>query len=523
MPGEKSGSRGKSARRTREDLERENELLRLENRVLRRELARYRPERDPSEPEPERERKLLDALNAIMDEWRPAFGQERVYRHGRELAMGFVLNCGRNTVTGSIVATGREHKDWSAAYQMFADARVDPAGLFRPLRRRCVERSPTGYFMVAVDDSQLKKTGKRMPGVRLLRDPLSEPYHANLRWAQRFVQVSALIPNGELIGPARAVPVAFRLARSVLKPGKRATEAELASYRVAARRESLGCQAAAVVRSERAELDALSGGSARPMLVAVDGSMANRSFLRNLPERTEFIARVRGDAALYAPAEKPGRRLYGTRLPTPEEYEADEAGWTSVVAHGAGELHSFKVKEIGPVLWRTPTKARPLRLIVIAKLGYRRTPQSKLQYRKPAFLLTSDLHSPLGVLVQAYVHRWEIEVNFREEKTDLGLGKAQVRSEESAERVPAFVTAAYGALLLAAVEAYGPGRTADYVSPPAWRRIEPRRASVADMRASLRVQVWQNGLPPASCYEWDADVEGGTLDLPMRLAVGARN
>jgi len=45
-----------------------------------------------------------------------------------------------------------------------------------------------------------------------------------------------------------------------------------------------------------------------------------------------------------------------------------------------------------------------------------------------------------------------IEVNFREEKTMLGCGQAQVRNPESAERVPAFIAAIYAMLHLAAYQ-----------------------------------------------------------------------
>jgi hypothetical protein len=510
--------------RTPEELEREIGRLErriaeldLENRVLRGEIARHCPGVVPRKP------KLLSALERIIGEWRVSFGQERVFERAREVALGFLLNCGRNTVTGSITATGREQEDWSATYRLFSEARVDPAGLFRPLLRRSVERSKTPFFALALDDSQLRKTGKRIPSCRVLRDPLSPPYHANLRWAQRFVQASALAPNGEAIGPARAVPVAFRLAPSVRKPGARATADEWSAYRRAAREQSLGRQAAALVCAERAELDAVPGGETRALLVCVDGSMANRSFLRALPERTDFLARVRGDAALYTPFEGSGPRRYGERAPTPDELRCDASEWRAVEAYGAGKLHEFRVKELSPVLWRTPTGTRRLRLIVIAPLRYRPRVGGALFYRHPAYLLTSDLTSPLDLLVQTYVHRWEIEVNFRDEKTGLGLGQAQVWNEESVERTPALLVAAYGALLLAALEAYGPARTDDYLPQPAWRRVEPRRASLDDMRSQLRSEGWQSWLPPASQPPGPKNEARGSSDLLARLALTARS
>lgn len=54
-------------------------------------------------------------------------------------------------------------------------------------------------------------------------------------------------------------------------------------------------------------------------------------------------------------------------------------------------------------------------------------------------------------LIQKYFDRWQIEVNHREEKDTLGVGQAQVRSHNSVPRQPAFVVAAYSAMLLAGI------------------------------------------------------------------------
>jgi len=54
------------------------------------------------------------------------------------------------------------------------------------------------------------------------------------------------------------------------------------------------------------------------------------------------------------------------------------------------------------------------------------------------------------MILQAYLWRWEIEVNFREQKTMMGCDQAQVRNERSAEAVPQFVTGVYSLLMVAA-------------------------------------------------------------------------
>lgn len=76
--------------------------------------------------------------------------------------------------------------------------------------------------------------------------------------------------------------------------------------------------------------------------------------------------------------------------------------------------------------------------------------KSRLLYRDPAYLICTDLDMDLATLLQAYLWRWEIEVNFKDQKTILGCGQAQVRTEDACAKVPAFVTAVYAMLVIAA-------------------------------------------------------------------------
>ena len=75
--------------------------------------------------------------------------------------------------------------------------------------------------------------------------------------------------------------------------------------------------------------------------------------------------------------------------------------------------------------------------------------RSKLERREPACLICTDPEIPLQELLQVYRWRWDIEVNFRDEKTILGVGQARVRSEASNQNAPALAVAAYAMPLLA--------------------------------------------------------------------------
>ena len=75
-----------------------------------------------------------------------------------------------------------------------------------------------------MDDTRLKKTGRQVARASWHRDPLSPPFHANLMWGLRFLQVSLLLPMhpyGET--RARGVPIRFVSAPVVKRPAKRAS------------------------------------------------------------------------------------------------------------------------------------------------------------------------------------------------------------------------------------------------------------------------------------------------------------
>ena len=77
--------------------------------------------------------------------------------------------------------------------------------------------------------------------------------------------------------------------------------------------------------------------------------------------------------------------------------------WEPVSLFIAGPMRPLHFKEISPVCWPRCAKDRPLRLIVIKAAGYRLRQGSKLLYREPAFLITTDLTPPAAVLIAAYI------------------------------------------------------------------------------------------------------------------------
>lgn len=104
--------------------------------------------------------------------------------------------------------------------------------------------------------------------------------------------------------------------------------------------------------------------------------------------------------------------------------------------------------------------------------------------------MTTDLHSSAKQLLQIYLDRWQIEVNHREEKDTLGVGQAQLWNVNSVPKQPVLAVAAYSALLLAALQAFGPQRGPMYAELPKWRR-KARRPSCLDLITLLRKEMDQ--------------------------------
>jgi len=352
-------------------------------------------------------------------------------------------------------------------------------------------RYTDGPIVAAVDDTKQAKTGKHIVGAFWQRDPMSPPFHVNLIYGLRFVQASLLFPHhqeGDF--SARGFPVAFREAPPIKKPGKRASDQERADYKQACKQRNLSTQTVAVVRGLRQRLDR-KGGIDRSLLATLDGSFCNQTFFKAEWDRTELLARCRKDARLCFPAPPGSRRRYDPQTFTPEQVRQDDnLPWEQASAYLGGKWRILWYKQVHGVLWKRGAGTRPLRLIVIAPLPYKLSKQGRTNYRDPAFLLSTDLDATAALLIQAYLDRWQIEVNHRDEKEILGIGQAQVRSRQSVPRPLAFAVACYSLSLLAALRTFGPGRTSDYLQLPKWRK-HSHRPSFLDILSILRKERYE--------------------------------
>jgi len=398
----------------------------------------------------------------------------------------------RGTIANLICLCGRAQQDWTADYRLYSRDRVDPQELFQHgLRELHAHLPPNAALVAAIDDTLVRKTGPKIDGVGWKRDPLSPAFQTNLVRGQRFVQLSAAWPGPD--GQARLIPVDFTHAPTPPKPAKRAGAAEHQQYKEKQKQQRLNVVALARIHHLRQTLPAV-----RQLVVAGDGSYTNAALLKGLPENTVYIGRIRKDAVLHAlpgPPPATGRPpSYGAQLPTPEELRTDDTvAWQTITAFAAGQRHTFKIKTLGPALWRKSGADCPLRVVVLAPIGYRLRQGSRLLYRQPAFLICTDPDKPVEELVQEYLWRWGIEVNFRDEKTLLGTGEAQVRDPAANRNQPAVTVAAYALLWIAALKLMAGGAAPPHLQPPKWRRAGGRATrplSTGDLLRALRAELW---------------------------------
>jgi hypothetical protein len=425
---------------------------------------------------------------------RPAFQQDRTWRLARQLVLSAIVCLGRRTITGLICTQGDQYRDWGRAYRLFEKGRFNIEMLFAPIRKAICLHMPSDLPIVAaLDDTIVRKRGRKIAGTSWRRDPLGPNFCNNFIWAQRFVQLSLMAPVSGLMSGARAIPVDVIHAPTPRKPGKRATEDDWAAYR----RAQAGMRASKIgaerIANLRTQLDSDAATKQRSLVVSVDGGYTNQTVFRDIPAATTIVGRIRKDACLFhIPPERTQRRgrnsYYGAPMPTPEALRQDQSiPWQTVSAHAAGKIWNFDVKVVAPVRWKG-AGSRDLQVVVVRPIAYRLRRKGPMQYRQPAYLVCTDVNLPVQTLLQAYLWRWEIELNFHDEKSIMGMGQAQVRTQAAVKASVAFAAASHAVLNTAAV-ALGINQTG--LPLPAWRKEAPdKRCTTNQLINRTRAELW---------------------------------
>jgi hypothetical protein len=402
---------------------------------------------------------------------------------------------GTHTITGLLTTCGHQFEDWSADYRLYERSRVVPEQLFEPVRQWLCENQQ-GPIVMAMDDTRVRKTGTKTNGVKYMRDPMGPPFRVNFIRAQRFLQ-TAMAAKGQN-GQARMIPVDWIHAPVPQKPKPSAPQEQWDAYRALSKKCRISTIGAQRIRHMRTWLNE-HGAQDRTLWVTVDGSFTNRTVLKVLPQNTTLVGRIRADAKLHFLPEhqqdKGRRRAYGDQAPTPEQLRQDDrTPWQTVNVFFGGKMRELRAKRLGPLRWRAAGQQHTLQLLVLAPTPYRLTKNSKLLYRKPAYLICTDPNASITEIIQHYLWRWDIEVNFRDEKTLLGIGEAQVRTEQAVQNVTGCAVAAYAMLMTAAAKCQKQNKDCQHLPAPKWQPQKNSRPTTMGLIKNLRYELWAGSI-----------------------------
>jgi hypothetical protein len=426
---------------------------------------------------------------SIICEWRNIFSQSRVFFRVESLALALLLAKSKKTVSKLIETQGLAQVDWSANYRIFNRSPWSPNDLFIPIIRRALPFVNETVVTLAYDDTLIKKTGKKIYNVGRHLDPLSPAFLTNLAWGFKCAQASIILPmynRGPI--PPRAIPVLFNRLPYFKKPGRRASFEEQNTYKNHRKTNNISTSFVQNLYQVRRGLDAI--GEKKRLLVVADGSYCNRTCLTADIENVSVLARIRKNAKLSYAAKDSSRRFYSLETITPDQIRANEAPYQRKNIFYGGAFREVRFKEVKDVYWRGSTKRLPLRLIVIAPTPYKLTKSGSTHYRQPSFFVTRDMNLDVELLLQKCFDRWQIEVNFQEEKGLMGLGNQQQWTKDSIDKVLSFVVASYSALLLSSLELYGDDpNSKDLPALSKWNKRHVKRITCRRMIANISTNI----------------------------------
>lgn len=214
--------------------------------------------------------------------------RQRLERH----LLAQLVTFGDHSISALLSTAGRQALDWSADYRMYSRCRIRPQQLFDSVRTDLLAQLPDDEpLVVSIDDTRVRKTGRKVAGAHYTRDPMGPRFQVNFIWAQRFVQASLAAGSG---ADTRLVPIGWQHAPTVKKPSPQAGDAE----RQACRSRSLGRVASTQLHQMRAWFDQHEARE-RTLWCVVDGGYTNSTVLQHLPANTHLIGRIRSDAKLH--------------------------------------------------------------------------------------------------------------------------------------------------------------------------------------------------------------------------------
>lgn len=391
----------------------------------------------------------------------------------RAMVLGQISQTRLRCVTGMLVGA-RLSESWhhARAHRFFSNARwsADELGLTVAgviAQRLLPSDAP---LVVPVDDSLLKRRGRRIFGTHWHHDATANSNKSAVAWGTNWVTAEI---NVRLAFIERTVclPMLFRLwrpRRSEYVKAKQPDPERPSKNQLA--REMLELLAARF--PDRA--------------IHMVGDAAYAS-VKDLPETVTLTSRLRVDATLneLAPPRPPkGQRKRGrppkkgNRLPKLSQIAHDPATqWTQTTVtryHKTEQvmLHSMRC------LWYETFGAKPVQVVIIQNTtndrGFEIT------------IISTDLSATPAELVERYSERWPTEVAYEEAKELFGVGDARNRTENAVRRTVPFQFLAMDITILwYAQHGHHPDDLAEHRRRCPWY-LTKTCPSFADMLAKLR-------------------------------------
>lgn len=412
---------------------------------------------------------LPSSLNELLLLLAPCFTRP-TFQTFRALVAGQVSQTGLRTVTGMLVGA-RLSGVWhhARAHRFFSHARWDPDELGLALAALIAERllEPGAPVSVAVDDTLLKRLGRKVHATFWHHDATANSKRAAFAWGNNWVVVGIVV-SLPFLERSVCLPVLFRCwapRRKHIPKGRsdpeRPTKPELA-------REMVDLLAARLAD--------------RDIDIVGDNAYASKAW-RGLAGRVTITSRLRGDAAIYAcrpprTGRKGRPRKWGARLAGLAQIATDPGTrWSEASVRRYGKAETLLLCEI-ECLWGPLGPDTPVRVVLVKDAS------------KPCgyeiALISTDLRASAAQIVERYAERWPIEVCFGEGKELFGVGQARNRTPRAVERTVPFQFLAM-TLTIVWYEACGhhPDIVAEHRARAPWY-LTKATPSFADMLAKLR-------------------------------------
>ncbi len=339
------------------------------------------------------------------------------WRKAQVLLVGAILTPGQRTVAAALRVMGRsDHRDYARYHEVLNRAVWSPRAAARILLVLLLQHldGGDGPLVFGIDETLERRRGAKIKGRGIYRDAVRSSRSqlvkaSGLRWI-------SLMWLGHVPWAGRhwALPVL-----TVLAPSTRYYQQQ------GRRHKKLTDWARQMVMQLRRWLPQ------RPLALVGDNSYAVLDLLhccQSLREPVTLIARLRLDAALYAPApaRQPGQNgrppLKGARRPALKTIlDQPQATWASVaVAWYDGATRTVELTSQTAVWYRSGKSPVLIRWVLI------RDPQGS--FATQALLCTDPAADPTQIL-EWFVLRWQLEVTpyqvrgrlFQEVRTHLGV------------------------------------------------------------------------------------------------------